>query len=72
MGAGRVFDGVALRAVDRMPEAIRNAGQRVKVSGWLVLLAGADSFQLPNGFTSRVEAMPGLERGVLLLAQRGS
>jgi len=68
MVAGRKFDAVTLRAVDKMQAAIRSAADRVGESGWLVLLASLGTVELPHGFTGRELPMPGSESRVLILA----
>jgi 16S rRNA (guanine527-N7)-methyltransferase len=70
MAAGRIFDAVAMRAVDNMREAVEAASSRVRDNGWLVLLASRDSITLPDGFGAEEKAVPGTNSGVLLLARR--
>src|SRR5208282_3782360 len=72
MDAGREFDAVTLRAVDKMHAAIKGAASRVGESGWLVLLASPETVLLPNGFTGRELAIPESESRVLILASRES
>jgi 16S rRNA (guanine527-N7)-methyltransferase len=72
MGPGRLFDAVALRAVDRMREAIRFGAKRVAPEGWLVLLAAAGDTELPDGFCGTEAVIPASERQVVVLAQRRS
>jgi 16S rRNA (guanine527-N7)-methyltransferase len=66
----RLFDAVALRAVDRMAEAIKEAVLRIVDSGWLVILASKDSIEIPASFIVRQKAVPGSEYGLLFLAQK--
>jgi len=60
MPAGRHFDVVTLRAVDRMEQALAAARLRVAPSGWLAILSseptpdGAVSLPLPNSATGRL------------------
>ncbi len=70
MAPGRNFDAVALRAVDSMQEAISKAAIRVIPGGWLVLLAGAGTVELPEGFLSTETAIPDSQTGLLILASR--
>jgi 16S rRNA (guanine527-N7)-methyltransferase len=71
MPANRVFDAVALRAVDKMQEAGASAARRVASHGWLVLLAGAGDARLPEGFVGEQAAIPGSQRRVVVTALRG-
>ena len=68
---GRAFGAVALRAVDKMPQAIAEAVLRIAPGGWLVMLATHGSVSVPEGFASSERAVPGSENGVLVLAVRG-
>jgi 16S rRNA (guanine527-N7)-methyltransferase len=71
MATGRLFDGVALRAVDKMREAVRGSSQRVAVGGWLVLMVGAGKLELPMGFfEDRVVRVPGSSESSVVLANR--
>lgn len=71
MPAGRLFDGVSLRAVDRMPKAILDAANRLEPNGWLAILAtpSADSL-LGEDFWVQELRVPGRERGLLILARK--
>ena len=71
MPPGRSFDAVALRAVDKMQEAVMGAAGRVGAEGWLVLLVSDATVELPNGFMVKQEAIPGSLTGRLVLASRG-
>jgi 16S rRNA (guanine527-N7)-methyltransferase len=71
MADDRRFDAVAMRAVDKMEQAIAEAAVRVAAEGWLVLLAGAGSIGIPEGFVVEERGIPGSASGVLVLAQRG-
>jgi 16S rRNA (guanine527-N7)-methyltransferase len=66
----RVFDAVALRAVDQMKEAIREAVLRVRDSGWLMVLASRDSVEIPAGFMVLEKPVPKSEKGVLFLGRK--
>ncbi len=70
MDGDRSFDAVALRAVDKMEEAVRIGSHRVAEGGWLVLLVGGGEFELPIGFRGERLAMPGSERSAVILANR--
>jgi len=70
MAAGRLFDAVSLRAVDKMQAAVEGAADRVGVRGWLIVLAGAGDVQLPEGFIGHEIAIPGSERRVIVEARR--
>lgn len=70
MAAGRSFDAVALRAVDKMQEAVREGSRRVADGGWLVLMVGDREFELPIGFHGGGVAIPGSGRSVVVLASR--
>ena len=70
MPVDRQFDGVTLRAVDRMQEAVERASLRVVEGRWLVLLANPALIRLPEGFLAEELPTPGLEAGVLVLARR--
>lgn len=66
MEPGRMFDVVALRAVDRMKEAIAAASVRVGPRGSLVLLTTEGLWEDVPGFgRAEVLAVPELERGVM-------
>jgi 16S rRNA (guanine527-N7)-methyltransferase len=39
MAAGRVFDAITLRAVDKMPEACQSAADRLAPRGWIAVFA---------------------------------
>ena len=67
---GRSFDAVALRAVDRMREAVSGAAGRVGNGGWLILLASAGTIELPSGFVAGEEAIPDSQIGMLIMAHR--
>jgi 16S rRNA (guanine527-N7)-methyltransferase len=67
---GRNFDVVALRAVDRMQEALGDASSRVSQNGWLVLLATPGKIELPDGFYADEKMLPGSENGLLIVASR--
>jgi 16S rRNA (guanine527-N7)-methyltransferase len=64
------FDAVALRAVDKMELALKNAVSRVAHSGWLALLVSSGGIDLPRGFVGYSHAIPGSEHGELVLASR--
>jgi 16S rRNA (guanine527-N7)-methyltransferase len=70
------FDCVVLRAVDRMPQAIRVASCLVGPDGWLVLMATQGELAPLEGLCgvefSRFESYPlsGSETGVLAIAHR--
>jgi 16S rRNA (guanine527-N7)-methyltransferase len=70
MAASRLFDAVAMRAVDRMQEAAEVAAGRVAEDGWLVLLASSGAIVLPEGFAGKEQRILGTESGVLVLAKR--
>jgi 16S rRNA (guanine527-N7)-methyltransferase len=71
MEAGRMFDVVAMRAVDRAESAVEVAARRVGMAGSLVLL----TTEVPEvaGFEVRERAaIPGSDRGlVVVLGRRG-
>jgi len=71
MPVERLFDAVALRAVDGMREAVGVAARRVLLGGWLVLMVGAGDIALPGEYAGRETAIPGSDRGRVILAQRG-
>jgi 16S rRNA (guanine527-N7)-methyltransferase len=66
----RIFDAVALRAVDRMTEAIKEAVLLARELGWLIVLTSRDSLEIPAGFMVFEKSVPNSENGVLLLAQK--
>jgi 16S rRNA (guanine527-N7)-methyltransferase len=65
-----VFDAVALRAVDRMKVAIRDAAGRVRAGGWLVLLTATGESADPEIFRWERFGIPGGERRVVLLGSK--
>jgi 16S rRNA (guanine527-N7)-methyltransferase len=73
---GKTFDCVALRAVDRMEEAIEGATRLVRPEGWLALLTTTgtqSSFQSvagPEFSWSMSIQLPGGEDRILLLGQK--
>ncbi len=71
MRAGRSFDAVSLRAVDKMQAAVESAAWRVKRGGWLVLMASAGTVELPAGFAADDVPIPGSLNGALILAAKG-
>jgi 16S rRNA (guanine527-N7)-methyltransferase len=70
MALGQSFDAVALRAVDKMEDALCAAAVRVGEGGWLVVLVTSGSVELGKGFSGKELAIPGSERGVLILASK--
>ncbi len=76
MPTARIFDAVTLRAVDKMREAVASAVFRVGERGWLVLLANAETAELPPGFVCSdapefsATRVPGTENRFLLLASK--
>jgi 16S rRNA (guanine527-N7)-methyltransferase len=70
MTASRSFDAVSLRAVDKMEAAVEDAAGRVRLGGYLVLLAAARTVVLPAGFTASVLRVPGSHSGELVLASK--
>jgi 16S rRNA (guanine527-N7)-methyltransferase len=70
------FDCVTLRAVDRMPDAVRVAASRIAADGWLALMTSKGDlerleFAAGGGFEWRSEIpLPVAESRVLALAQR--
>jgi len=74
MPAERLFDGVILRAVDRMEEATRLAIRRVPVGGWIGIFAThATEAALGNLAGVRWEeaaAIPETEQGLVKTARR--
>ncbi len=64
------FDAVSLRAVERMAEAVERGAQRLRDSGWLVVLATKGFPGIPAGFRVTERTIPGSENGVLMLAQK--
>jgi 16S rRNA (guanine527-N7)-methyltransferase len=75
MAPERVFDGVTLRAVDRMAEACAAGLERVRVGGYLVLFATFATekslvlTEMPVEWERR-EQITGLETGVLLMGRK--
>lgn len=75
MAPEQVFDGVTLRAVDRMAEACAAGLERVRIGGILVLFATLATLkslgraEMSVKWESRLK-ITGLETGVLLLGQR--
>jgi 16S rRNA (guanine527-N7)-methyltransferase len=65
------FDAITLRAVDKMQAAVEGASGRVKLGGWLIMLATAGMVGVPGGFSVDELAISGSEKGVLILACRG-
>ncbi|MBV8114415.1 MAG: 16S rRNA (guanine(527)-N(7))-methyltransferase RsmG [Silvibacterium sp.] len=75
MPAGRAFDAVTLRAVDRMEEVARLGLQRVRPGGWLVLFATAATREQLQGSIDNLDwerqiPTSGLETGILLFGRR--
>ncbi len=70
MEPGRRFDAVAMRAVDKMQEALDSGAERVADSGWLTLLVSLGGIELPAGFQGGSVAIPGSETGLLVLAAK--
>lgn len=70
MPSGRIFDAVALRAVDKMGMALESATMRVSEDGWLVILAGSGILGMPPGFLVAKTPLPGSNCLVLVLARR--
>jgi 16S rRNA (guanine527-N7)-methyltransferase len=66
----RLFDAVAMRAVDKMEEALPLAASRVVSNGYLVVLTADAGFPIPSGFQSTIRKLPGLEAGLLVTARR--
>lgn len=70
------FDCVTLRAVERMPEAVKAAAGLVRVGGYLIIMASADNAAALKAsagtFFAWAEtlASPGTERGVIELGRR--
>lgn len=71
MPPGQTFGAVALRAVDKMQEAVRSAASRLDRRGWLVILASAGSVDLPESFLGKEVALSASQSGLLILASRG-
>ena len=73
---GKTFDLVALRAVDKMEEAVEAATALVRPGGWLVLLvtvgtqAGLQSVAGPEFTWAEPVSLPGGEDRILLLGQK--
>jgi 16S rRNA (guanine527-N7)-methyltransferase len=75
MNTGLFFDAVTLRAVDRMQEACAAALLRVKVGGWLAVLATRESLEALTGELSCLSwkspaPLLGTDQQVLLLGRR--
>jgi 16S rRNA (guanine527-N7)-methyltransferase len=70
MPISRSYDAVSLRAVDKMQAAIESAVGRVNRRGWLVLLATFGTIDLPEGFLAEELAVPGSQKGALILASQ--
>lgn len=69
------FDCVTLRAVDRMPEAIRAGSRLLSPGGWLALLTGEgelehlQEFGIESGSLVQRQKLPGSERRWLALVR---
>lgn len=75
MTAGRVFDVVALRAVDQMERALPAAVRRVASGGWCTVLTTepeVESLQraLPEVLWGEADRIPGSRQRVILLGQK--
>jgi 16S rRNA (guanine527-N7)-methyltransferase len=70
MAPEQLFDAVALRAVDKMQEAVGNAASRVRPEGWLLSLATAGAIELPASFVAERLPIPGSQHGELIIARR--
>jgi 16S rRNA (guanine527-N7)-methyltransferase len=71
------FDCVILRAVDRMPEAVKGASELVKQGGWLALMTTRGELSKLQGAAGMgfswtgVVRLPGGEERLLALGERG-
>lgn len=72
----RVFDGVTLRAVDKMPAACRAAVDRLTGGGWIGVFATRATEEALRGIPGiqwgSAVAIPGAEQAVLLEGTKGS
>jgi 16S rRNA (guanine527-N7)-methyltransferase len=74
---GQEFDAVALRAVDKMAEALVIASSKVKAGGWLILLTTHSSGQILAGSLEQWNwhspiSIPNSEQEILLLGRKPS
>jgi 16S rRNA (guanine527-N7)-methyltransferase len=59
-GLGEQFDCVALRAVDRMEQAVASASDLVRVGGWLAILTTQDDLAVLSGIIGNFSQQPNI------------
>lgn len=74
MPPGRIFDAVALRAVDKMADSLRAAAVRVKAGGWLAIFSTEGTAQEHRDLLPQIQWKPpvhliGSHNRVLLIGQ---